>query len=579
MFKNLKVSAKIFVGYAIAIVLSVALVVIGVVGMNELNWQIEDFYNRPYSGVDTVWEMRRNMKGAEASYARAILTADTDSALELMEEGDIAESLAEQTEKLRELFPEHSDVLDNFLVEVQKTDGIVTNIKEAIQKGDSASAASIMNSEFIPQFEAANSVLMEISDSAHTEADTAQKESEDAVTKSLVILLIVAAVAIAICIVFAVLIVRSIKRPTAMMNTALKEMANGNIDQHIDYTANDELGEMSVSLNSAFDTLNRYIAEISNILHEISTGNLTVRAKENYLGNFALIGESLEGIIKSFNETFGGIDQSANQVAIGSQEVSSGAQALAQGATEQSSAVQQLSASINEIATQVQTTNDNTKKVNDIVRLTAQEVQQCNEHMEEMLTSMDGIAKGSEEIAKIIKVIDDISFQTNILALNAAVEAARAGEAGKGFAVVADEVRNLATKSAEAAKETAALIEGSTKSVEQGSKTAQETAESLDKIVENAAKISDFVQEIASASDEQAVAITQVNQGVEQISTVVQTNSATAEESAASSEELSGQADMLKQMLAKFVLDGTTEVSSAGAAKDDVVLSFSDDKY
>lgn len=174
--------------------------------------------------------------------------------------------------------------------------------------------------------------------------------------------------------------------------------------------------------------------------------------------------------------------------------------------------------------------------------------------MQEMIVAMADISDKSGQIGKIIKTIEDIAFQTNILALNAAVEAARAGAAGKGFAVVADEVRNLASKSAEASKSTASLIEGSIHAVEKGKKLADETAHTLDEVVENSKRIVNVVDGISQASSEQASSIAQVTQGIDQISSVVQTNSATAEESAAASEELSGQAQMLKNLVEQFKL-------------------------
>jgi len=248
------------------------------------------------------------------------------------------------------------------------------------------------------------------------------------------------------------------------------------------------------------------------------------------------------------------INAATGQVSSGSKQIANGAQALAQGSTEQAASVEQLSASISDIALK---TKDNAEKASRAATLASsimQNAEKGSRQMGEMTNAVKEINQASQSISKVIKVIDDIAFQTNILALNAAVEAARAGQHGKGFAVVAEEVRNLAGKSAEAAKDTGGLISNSMEKAELGARIAEETAASLADIVAGINESTQIVGEIATSSEEQSIGISQVNTGIDQVAQVVQQNSATAEESAAASEEMSGQSSMLENLIAQFKL-------------------------
>ncbi len=312
--------------------------------------------------------------------------------------------------------------------------------------------------------------------------------------------------------------------------------------------------EIIQGMNQTMEAVEAPFTEISEVLSYMAKGDLTRTMDGEYSGEYLIIKNSVNTALKSVSNVLGNINIAAEQVSTGSSQVSDSSQALSQGATEQASSIEELSASISDIAAQTKSNSVRAVQANELAVLAKSDADIGNEQMKLMLNSMRDINEASANISKVIKVIEDIAFQTNILALNAAVEAARAGQYGKGFAVVADEVRNLAAKSADAARETTAMIEGSIKKVESGTKIAAETAEALVKIVNGIEKAAGLVAEIATASNEQATGITQVNQGIEQVSQVVQVNSATAEESAAASEELSSQADLLREMIHKFTL-------------------------
>lgn len=557
MLKNIKIRTRMLLSYAVIIVLCLGASVAALIMMNRVSSNLTTFYENNYAVTVKAWTAKREMQYARADILKAILETDDNDMQTALDNASAALT------NMRAAFPVIRERFKGDMALMDEVDSILAKavifrdqVFDLVEAKKNEEAFALMKASYIPLLNQISDTLDEISIQAESNAKGKVDQGQQLQRIFKLAVIGILALNITLAVLLALHISNGIRRPVEEIKNTAKKLASGNLDVSIDYQSEDELGNMSDSIRSLIHIFRGIISDMGYGLNALGDGDFTVdsKAKELYVGDFRKLKASMDEIIEKLSLTMVQISQSSEQIFAGSDQVSFGAQAVAGGATEQASSIEELAGLINEISSQVSANAENAQHGSELAEAAGIKIVESNREMQELIKAMGDISDKSEKIEKVLKIIEDIAFQTNILALNAAVEAARADKNGKGFAVVANEVRNLAQKSADASKSTAALIAGTIQAVERGRKLADETAHTLAEVVESAEQVVVVVDKISRASGEQAASIAQVKQSVDQISDVVQNNSATAEESAAASEELSAQAHILSSLVSQFKL-------------------------
>lgn len=511
-FRNLRIGTKLVASFVVVALITGALGVYGLLSMKNVDRDYTFLWENYGIGVGDLGKVGINFHNGRALTFRLLNMedqAEKRSVLNDLQKLDVRtdQILTEfgatiQTEEMTRKFEALRSSISEYIA-------LRDRVADLSIGGQNEEAQALLMSEGIVAAGNTEALINDLFDGRVANGETRSNDLSVETATASITMLIVVATTMLVAIVLGIFISRIISVPIRKLAASAEQIADGDLNVVIDIDSKDEVGALAESFRTMSDNL---------------------------------------------NEIMSNIQVAAEQVASGSKQISVSSMTLSQGATEQASSVEQLTASIEEIASQTRQNADTANHANELAETAKSNATLGNTHMKEMLNAMDDINTASQNISKIIKVIDEIAFQTNILALNAAVEAARAGQHGKGFAVVAEEVRNLAARSANAAKETTEMIEGSILKAEGGTRIANETASALEHIVGDVEQIAKLIGDIATASNEQSLGINQVNQGIMQVSQVVQANSATSEETAAASEELSSQAELMNQQVSRFTL-------------------------
>lgn len=572
--KNLKMRMRMLVSFGILLVVIVIMNAFALANLRHMSNTISEMYNGPHISAMASTALVKEFYQMDSALKGMIINRDQE-----LDSYQKARTALDQEIALISQDPNYNaQQLTAFKTAVSAYDAQASQVQASLAKNDYAGAAELMSGDFRQSMKSAVQLAEQMAQTAHQNAEDFKNNAESTANMVIIIQDILFAAIVVTSLVIALRLSRFIALPLKQLEGNMYQIAHGSFDVHFDNYGRNEMGSLANQLQVTVNNIREYISDITNVLGSVAQGDISIEVEREYLGEFSQIKTALNMIVDYLDRTVSKIGAFSHEVRTSANSLSGSAQSLSQGAVRQANALEEFQASLGRVTQLTEQDSENADKINHISDMAVKAVTESSGQMDKMLSAIEEINRSSEDIAKVIKLIEDIAFQTNILALNAAVEAARAGAAGKGFAVVADEVRNLASKSADAAGSTTAMIEKSVNAVRNGIEIAQATSQSMQEVSKHVGAMGGCVSSINESTLEQGRAFEAMMEAISQITSVVESNSAAAEENSTAAQQLSDQAGLLDEFISTFRLKSHPYPSAAPAgAPMELAPSYADE--
>ena len=556
VLNNSKIGTKLIGSFLIVAAILVGVAAYGIVSMNSMQTRQDELNLDSSLPIQELATVDENLFMIRGDVYKWMVVPELRASLEESMVTETAEANKQIGLYRKSSLPqEEKDALAKFDSVWAAYQGAVADVLKQFRAGnEKAAIQSTVDGAVFNTHNALNESIQSLIDINTKDAENLYKVDEAASSTARTMFVGATIFGVLLAVLLGIVLSLSITQPLSKAVQMLQNIAKGDLGARLKMNRKDEIGILTSTMDRFTEDLQGVTADIVNLSEKLAVGDLTATPQAEYSGEFVKIKNALMAALDGLNGTMRQTTLAVAQVAQSVDQVRAASQDLASGAEETSSAVEEVTSNLERTDAQVKNSAENAGAANQLVGQTTTLAEAGQEKMKALTLAMGAIAQSSQEIGKIIKVIDEIAFQTNLLALNAAVEAARAGQAGRGFAVVAQEVRNLAERSAKAAKSTAELIEEAGRRTQDGVKLTDETGASLTEIVQNVVKVKDLVGEIAAASDEQAKMLQQISAAIVQVNQGAQSSSSQSQELSSTADELGGLADQLRQETARFQL-------------------------